>query len=61
MKFWSASLFQYLIEKNLLSDIYVKDGIVKAFIERNSWVNFKISLFRKKNGNFIVLFIDRIS
>lgn len=39
MKFWSASLFQYLIEKNLLSDSYVKDGIVKAFIERNSWVN----------------------
>lgn len=48
MNFWSASLFQYLIEKNLLSDSYVKDGIVKAFIERNSWVNFKISLFLKK-------------
>jgi hypothetical protein len=38
MKFWTASLFQYLIEKNFLSNSYVRDGIVKAFIERKSWV-----------------------
>ncbi|GBB86219.1 hypothetical protein RclHR1_12650012 [Rhizophagus clarus] len=44
MKFWSASLFQYLIEKNLLSDSYVKDGIVKAFIERNSWGILKLAI-----------------
>ncbi|CAB4400600.1 unnamed protein product [Rhizophagus irregularis] len=44
MNFWSASLFQYLIEKNLLSDSYVKDGIVKAFIERNSWGIMKLAI-----------------
>jgi len=44
MKFWSASLFQYFIEKNILSNSYVKDGIVKAFIERNSWGLLKLAI-----------------
>ncbi|CAG8590998.1 5425_t:CDS:2 [Funneliformis caledonium] len=44
MKFWSSTLFQFLIGKNVISNSYVKDGIVKAFIERNSLGLLKLAL-----------------
>ncbi len=57
MKFWTPSLFQYFIEKGFLSNSYVKDGIVKAFIERNSWVIFEILFVHFFNK--LVLFINK--
>ncbi|CAI2168297.1 16966_t:CDS:2 [Funneliformis geosporum] len=44
MKFWSSTLFQFLIGKNFISNSYVKDGIVKAFIKRNSLGLLKLAL-----------------